>query len=85
MEANDQPHPRAAGWIHAGRTRPHVKAIAPVTGARITLTHVLEHPDNRNGSPPVDPLAGTCRSSESQRYLEEKIEMLSKDGLERLL
>ena len=28
---------------------PHVEAIAPVTNARITVIHVLENPDNREG------------------------------------
>src|SRR5215471_3872584 len=61
---------------------PHVKAIAPVTNARVTLIYVLEHPDNRNGSPPIDHLGWHMQKQEAQRYLEEKVEQLQKEGLE---
>jgi nucleotide-binding universal stress UspA family protein len=61
---------------------PHVLAIAPVTHARVTLIHVLEHPDPRNGNPPVDPLGWHMQKQESQRYLEEKVEELKKKGLD---
>jgi nucleotide-binding universal stress UspA family protein len=61
---------------------PHVKAIAPVTKARVSLIHVLEHPENRGGGPPVDPLGWHMQKQEAQRYLEEKIEQLQKEGLE---
>ena len=61
---------------------PHVKALAPVTNARVTLIYVLEHPDNRNGSPPIDPLGWHMQKQEAQKYLEEKVEQLQKDGLE---
>jgi nucleotide-binding universal stress UspA family protein len=64
---------------------PHVKAIAPVTNARVTLIHVLEHPENRSGGPPVDPLGWHMQKQEAQRYLEEKIEQLQKEGLEASL
>jgi nucleotide-binding universal stress UspA family protein len=61
---------------------PHVKAIAPVTRARVTLIHVLEHPENRSGGPPVDPLGWHMQKQEAQRYLEEKVEQLQKEGLD---
>jgi nucleotide-binding universal stress UspA family protein len=61
---------------------PHVKAFAEVTNARVTLIYILEHPDNRNGSPPIDPLGWHMQKQEAQRYLEEKAEQLQKDGLE---
>lgn len=61
---------------------PHVKVIAPVTRARVTLIHVLEHPENRSGGPPVDPLGWHMQKQEAQRYLEEKVEQLQKEGLE---
>ena len=61
---------------------PHVKAIAPVAKARVTLVHILEHPNNRNGSPPIDPLGWHMQKQEAQRYLEEKTEQLQKDGLD---
>ena len=60
---------------------PHVKAIAPVANARVTLIHVLEHPESRNGSPPVDPLGWHMQKQEAQRYLDEKAEQLQKEGL----
>jgi nucleotide-binding universal stress UspA family protein len=49
---------------------PHVIAIAAVTNAHITLTHVLEHPDNENGDLPVDPMGWHIQKQESQAYLE---------------
>jgi nucleotide-binding universal stress UspA family protein len=61
---------------------PHLKAIAPVTKARVTLIHVLEHPENRSGGPPVDPLGWHMQKQEAQRYLEEKIDQLQKEGLD---
>jgi nucleotide-binding universal stress UspA family protein len=61
---------------------PHVKAIAPVTKARVTLLHVLEHPENRSGGPPVDPLGWHMQKQEAQRYLEEKVDQLQKEGLD---
>ena len=64
---------------------PHVKAIAPVTKARVTLIHVLEHPENRSSGPPVDPLGWHMQKQEAQRYLEEKIEQLQQEGLDASL
>ena len=49
---------------------PHVIAIAALTNARITLTHVLEHPDNENSDLPVDPMGWRILKQESQAYLE---------------
>lgn len=60
---------------------PHVMAIAPVTNARVTLIHVLEHPNNRNGSPPIDPVGWHMQKQESQVYLEQTVERLQKSGL----
>jgi nucleotide-binding universal stress UspA family protein len=64
---------------------PHIKAIAPVTKAHVTLIHVLEHPENRSGGPPVDPLGWHMQKQEAQRYLEEKLEQLQKEGLDASL
>lgn len=61
---------------------PHVIAIAPVTNARVTLIHVLEHPNNRNGSPPIDPVGWHMQKQESQVYLEKTVERLQKSGLD---
>jgi nucleotide-binding universal stress UspA family protein len=61
---------------------PHVKEIAPVTKARVTLIHVLEHPENRDGSPPVDPLGWHMQKQDAERYLEQKMDQLQKEGLE---
>lgn len=60
---------------------PHVMAIAPVTNARVTLIHVLELPNNRNGSPPIDPVGWHMKKQESQVYLEETAERLQKSEL----
>jgi nucleotide-binding universal stress UspA family protein len=57
-------------------------AIAPVTNARITLIHVLEHPENRNGNSPVDPMGWHLQKQESQAYLEQTLENLQKSGLD---
>ncbi len=73
------------GSALAERVLPHVKAIAQVTKARVTLIHVLEHPENRSGGPPVDPLGWHMQKQEAQRYLEEKIEQLQKEGLDASL
>ncbi len=61
---------------------PHVMAIAPVTNARVTLIHVLEHPENRNGNSPIDPLGWHMQKQEAQAYLEQTIEQLRKSGLD---
>ena len=61
---------------------PHVLAIAPVTGARVTLIHVLEHADSRNGSSPIDPVGWHMQKQELLVYLERMVEHLQKSGLE---
>jgi nucleotide-binding universal stress UspA family protein len=59
-----------------------VVAIAPVTNARVTLIHVLEHPDNRNGNSPIDPMGWHMQKQELQAYLEKTVERLQNSGLE---
>jgi len=61
---------------------PHVMAIAPVTNAHVTLIHVLEHPEDRNGNSPIDPVGWHMRKQEAQAYLEQTIEQLKKSGME---
>jgi nucleotide-binding universal stress UspA family protein len=60
---------------------PHVLAIAPVTKARVTLIHVLEHAENRNGNSPIDPMGWHMRKQEVQTYLEQSVERLKQAGL----
>ena len=48
---------------------PHIMAIAPVTNARVTLLHVLQHPHNGNGSPAVDPVEWHLQKQKSEKYL----------------
>ena len=61
---------------------PHVLAIAPVTNARVTLIHVLEHPENRNGNAPIDPMGWHMHKQELQSYLEQTLERLKNSGVE---
>lgn len=61
---------------------PHVMAIAPVTNARVTLMHVLEHPQNRNGNSPIDPMGWHMQKQELQTYLEGVVERLKAAGIE---
>jgi nucleotide-binding universal stress UspA family protein len=58
---------------------PHVMAIAPVTNARVTLLHVLQHP--QNGSPAVDPVEWHLEKQKSEQYLEDIVGRLNKSGL----
>jgi nucleotide-binding universal stress UspA family protein len=60
---------------------PHVEAIAPVTNSRITVIHVLENPDNREGGFPIDPMGWHMQKQESQAYLEKIVERLQGAGL----
>jgi nucleotide-binding universal stress UspA family protein len=60
---------------------PHIAAIAPVTNARVTLLHVLQHPQQGNGSPAVDPVEWHLQKQKSEKYLEEVVERLNKSGL----
>ena len=61
---------------------PHVLAIAPVMNAHITLIHVLEHPENRSGSLPIDPVGWHMQKQELQTYLEKITGDLQKSGLD---
>ena len=61
---------------------PHVMAIAPMTQARITLIHVLERNQSRNGSAPIDPLGWHMQKQESQSYLDRTAARLQKLELE---
>ena len=60
---------------------PHVMAIAPVTNARVTLLHVLQHPHNGNGSPAVDPVEWHLQKQKSEKYLEQVVDQLNKSGV----
>lgn len=60
----------------------HVVAIAPVTNAHVTLIHVLEHPENRNGNAPIDPMGWHMQKQELQTYLEQTAARLQKSGLD---
>jgi nucleotide-binding universal stress UspA family protein len=60
---------------------PHVMAIAPVTNARVTLLHVLQHPHNGNGSPAVDPVEWHLQKQKSEKYLEQVVGQLNKSGV----
>jgi nucleotide-binding universal stress UspA family protein len=60
---------------------PHVEAIAPVTNAHITVIHVLENSDNREGGLPIDPMGWHMQKQELQAYLEKTVARLRKAGL----
>ena len=60
---------------------PHVEAIAPVTNARITVIHVLEHSENREGGLPIDPMGWHMQKQELQAYLEKMVTRLKQAGL----
>jgi nucleotide-binding universal stress UspA family protein len=50
---------------------PHLMAIAPITGARVTLIHVLERGLSQNGNVgSIDPLGWHMQKQESQSYLD---------------
>jgi len=61
---------------------PHVMAIAPVTHARVTFIHVLERPQYRNGSAPIDPLGWHMQKQEAQAFLDRNVERLQKLDLQ---
>lgn len=61
---------------------PHVKAIAPMTHARITLLHVLERNQSQIGSIPIDPLGWHMQKQESQSYLDRAAARLQELELE---
>jgi len=60
---------------------PHIMAIAPVTNARVTLLHVLQHPHNGNGSPAVDPVEWHLQKQKSEKYLEQMVNRLNDSGI----
>jgi len=60
---------------------PHVMAIAPVMNARVTLSHVMEHPHNGGGTPAIDPVDWHLRKHKSEKYLEQIADHLQKSGL----
>ena len=70
------------GSVVAECVLPHVLAIAPVTKARVTIIHVHEHPENRNGAPPIDPMGWHMQKQEAQAYLEKTVERLQDEGLD---
>jgi nucleotide-binding universal stress UspA family protein len=57
---------------------PHVMAIAPVTRARVTLIHVLERTQQRNGGGPIDPVGWHMQKQEAQAFLDRTVERLQK-------
>ncbi len=60
---------------------PHILAIAPVTNAHITLIHVLERPQDRKGTAPIDPVGWHMQKQESQSYLEHNVDRLQEKDL----
>jgi len=60
---------------------PHVRAIAPVMNARITLMHVMEHPRNRDESFNIDPVNWHLRKQKLEIYIEKITERLRTSGL----
>jgi len=60
---------------------PHVTAIAPVTNARVTLLHVLQHTHPGNGNPAVDPVEWHLQKQKSEQYLEQVVGQLNKSGI----
>lgn len=62
---------------------PHLTAIAPVTGARVTLINVLERTPSRNGNASlIDPLGWYMQKQESQSYLDRIAQKLQKSDLQ---
>ncbi len=60
---------------------PHVIAIATAMNARITLMHVLERSQGKNGDLPIDPVGWHMQKQESQLYMEKTAEQLQEAGL----
>jgi nucleotide-binding universal stress UspA family protein len=56
-------------------------AIAPVTNARITLLHVMEHSHHEGRAPVVDPVDWHLHKRESEMYLDKIARRLQKSGL----
>jgi nucleotide-binding universal stress UspA family protein len=60
---------------------PHIMAIAPVTNARVTLLHVLQHSHNGNGNLAVDPVEWHLQKQKSEKYLEQIVNRPNKSGI----
>ncbi|MBC7877696.1 MAG: universal stress protein [Anaerolineales bacterium] len=60
---------------------PHVKSIAPVMNARVTLLHVMEHPRSRDETLIVDPVNWHLRKHKLETYLEKITQRLKSAGL----
>lgn len=60
---------------------PHVMAVAPVTNARITLAHVMEHSHHDGRAPVTDPVDWNLRKRESKIYLEKIAGRLQKSDI----
>jgi nucleotide-binding universal stress UspA family protein len=60
---------------------PHVMAIAPVTNARVTLSHVMEYAHHEGQTPAVDPVDWHLQKRELEIYLERIADRLQKSGL----
>ena len=60
---------------------PHVIAIGTAMNARVTLMHVLERSQSKNGNSPIDPVGWHMQKQESQSYMEKSAERLQDSGL----
>ena len=60
---------------------PHVKAMAPVMNAHITLLHVMENPRNKDETLTIDPVNWHLRKHKLEIYLEKITERLRSSGL----
>jgi nucleotide-binding universal stress UspA family protein len=60
---------------------PHVKAIAPVTNARITLLRVLQPAQNGRDTPVVDPVEWHLQKQNAEKYMERVVGRLNESGI----
>jgi len=60
---------------------PHVMAMALVTNARVTLSHVMEYEHTRSEAPAVDPVDWHLRKHKSEKYLEQIADQLQNNDL----
>ncbi|MCJ7434187.1 MAG: universal stress protein [Anaerolineales bacterium] len=60
---------------------PYVMVIAPVTNARVTLVHVMEHSHHEGRVPVTDPVDWNLRKRESKMYLKKISGRLQKSDL----
>ena len=60
---------------------PHVKAIAPVTNARITLLRVLQPAQNGRDTPVVDPVEWHLQKQNAEKYMEGVVSRLNESGI----